>query len=209
MVHDRDGMLRDTIGTYPYGRWGNIREDRNFFTYALFESFTRIHALGSRLLIGHGSKPELLVYDMSQGMRLDRVIRWETDLRKVSQSDVDAERSRVMDQYANLDGAARRRLLDEEFGDARPVADYFPVFGGIMIGRDGRFWVREYRQPTAPRPHSWLVFDRTGRLECRATIPAFAELLEFGPDYLLALNRDSLGVESVLEYRITLPKDSL
>jgi hypothetical protein len=193
--------LIDTIGTYPHGTWGRPTKDTNY-NYRLFESFTQVDAAGTRLVIGQGARPELLVYNAEDSLRLERIVRWTTGDRAVTSQELQANRDRVTEQYKDLEPAARREAMEYELGKVRPVAEEFPAFGRLVIGRDGRFWVREFRRPSAPRPHQWIAFDSTGRFDCRATIPPFAELYEFGADYLLTLEQDSLDQEKVLQYSI-------
>ena len=201
VLHDRNGVLIDTIGSLANGHWARV--DGNSLTYRLFEAFPHIHAMGSRVLIGHGSQPELRILSGSGKLTVNRIIRWTAGDRTITAEVVQAERDRKERLYRDHPPAARAKELEAEFGKARPVAEQLPAFAGAMFGRDGRIWVRESRTPSADRTYRWVAFDSTGRFQCRATIPAFEVLLEFGSDYVLGLDRDELlGVERVLEYPI-------
>lgn len=70
-------------------------------------------------------------------------------------------------------------MLPTLVSDKRPVADQFPAMSSLRVGRDGRLWIREYQTPR------------------------FADYLEFGSDYLLALDTDSLGVERVKQFTLS------
>lgn len=206
LVHGPDGARLDSLGSYPDGRWGHVETGGvPLGLFPLFESFTRLAGGGSRVVIGHTSEPELFVHEAGQGFRPARIVRWTTDDRTVSSADVQTERQRINDRYKDLDPARRSRLVEPLVSDARPVADRFPAFVRVQVGRDGRIWVQEYPRPTAPEPHRWIAFDVDGRFQCRATLPAFEELLEFGADYLLAKDPGELGVERVVQYSITGP----
>jgi hypothetical protein len=87
----------------------------------------------------------------------------------------------------------------------RPAADVFPAFSGIIVGRDERIWVREPPAPGRVTRRNYLGFDREGRFLCRLETPAFDNVYEFGMDYLMALERDSLDVERVVSYRLSGP----
>lgn len=50
------------------------------------------------------------------------------------------------------------------------------------------------------------VFDPTGRLTGRFTLPVPLQVLEIGQDYLLGLFRDEMGVESLRVYGLTRPR---
>lgn len=206
VVHDPGGALIDTIGTYPDGRWGRLGDVPNTpMMYPLFESFARVTGLGSRVLVSHTSEPTLSIYSAVPAVRLERIVRWTPGDRTIGPKDVDEERKRYADTYKNLDPASYKMLVEPMVSVDRPVADRFPAFQSARFGRDGRIWVREYRKPAAPDTPPWIVFDADGRFACRAVFPALSEFLEFGSDYLLALDRDSLGVERVVQYSIAAP----
>jgi hypothetical protein len=206
VMHAPDGALIDTIGTYPNGLLGNMGEDPSGpWMQPHFESFARVAARGSRIVVGHGATPELSVYEAADSLHLERIIRWTTVDRAVTPAAVDAERKRLREQYPDLDPAMFRRMVQPLIREDRPAAEKFPAFAGIVVGRDGRIWVREYPMPDQPQTRSYIGFDREGRFVCRAVMPPFDNLYEFGKDYLLALHRDSLRVEHVVEYSLAGP----
>ncbi len=206
VVHGPDGALVDTLGRYPNGRIGNMGEGpAGLWMGPLFESFTRVAASGSRIVVGHGSVAELSVHRAGDSIRLERLIRWTTGDRRVTSDAIAAERKRLREQYPDLDPAMFRRLVVPLIREDRPAADVFPAFAGIIPGRDGRIWVREYPTPDRADTRSYLGFDPEGRLLCRMTTPAFDNIFELGSNYMLALHRDSLGIERVLQYQVTGP----
>jgi hypothetical protein len=69
----------------------------------------------------------------------------------------------------------------------------------MIIGRDGRIWVRSHT-PTEAMTAEWIGFARTGQALCRARLPR-QTISEIGADYVLMYGRDSLGVERVAEFR--------
>jgi hypothetical protein len=202
-VHGADGMLIDTVGTYPNGRWGRVGDDPNSpGLYPLFESFARVAASGSRVVVGHTSRPELEILEASVAPSLERIIRWTAGSREIQPEDVEAERRRLAEPYEDMDPAMRRQLVDPLVSDERPVADEFPAFSSLMLGRDDRIWIRQYPRPGASETPEWVAFGSDGRFDCRLALPPFDELLEFGQDYLLALEKDELDVERVVQYGI-------
>ena len=209
VVHGPDGALIDTVGTYPNGRIGNMGADPSGpWLTPHFESFTRAAAAGSHIAIGHGSVPELFVYRAADSVRLKGLIRWTTVDRTVSPDDIAAERKRIRAQGAGMEPGMFRNLVEPQLREDRPAADQFPAFSGIIAARDGRFWVREYPTPDRPDSRNYLAFDADGRFVCRAAMPSFADVFEVGKDYLIALDRDSLGVERVLQFPIAGPVDA-
>ena len=119
-------------------------------------------------------------------------------------SAVEAAREKLANQYPNLDPAMKARMIDPMIDGARPVAENFPAVSGIVIGRDGRIWVRTYTVTDATQTE-WIAFSAEGKAECRMSLPASSirefSVSEIGADYILATGADSLGMEWVAEYR--------
>lgn len=209
-LHGTDGTVRDTLGTYPNGRWGTVDNNPNAMRLSpLFESFTRIVAAGSRIVVSHTSRPELLIYTTEGGRRLERIVRWTGPDRRIGSAELDAERRRTTEQYKDMEPGMRSRLVEPLLSEKRPIADEFPAFSRLALGRDGRIWVREYRRPTMPAVQRWVGFDSQGRFLCRTEFPFRMELLEIGSDYFLVKDQDEEGVERVLQYRIARPPERL
>jgi len=206
VVHGADGGLHDTLGIFPHGRRGQVDPDpASVWLFPLFESFTRVAAGGSRVVLGHGATSELAVHDMEGGPQHEMYVRWTVGDRTIGAEDIDAERRRLIEPYADMEPGRRRRLVDPLVSEARPVADRFPAFSAVRLGRDGRIWVREYPRPGDTERQRWIVFASDGRFQCRATLPKIEELLEAGADYVLGEGRGELDVERVLEYSLAPP----
>ena len=208
-IHAASGSLIDTIGTFPNGRWGRLETDPSSLTlYPMFESFAVVTGTGTHVVVAHTSEPEFSILAAADEIRLVQIVRWTTGDRAISPKEIEAERQRIAEPYQDLDAGTRRRFVAPLVSDDRPVADRLPAFASLVAGRDGRIWVREYARPTTPEPHQWLAFDSQGRFHCRATVPAFDEILEFGADYLLVEDRDELGVERVFQYPLSPPSEN-
>jgi hypothetical protein len=212
VIHESDGSLLDTIGTFDMGRWGKMSDEPQAMTlYPLFESFARLASVGPHIVHGHMSKAEYIMLADADGFPVERIVRWTSGDRTISASDIEAERERIAAPFADMNPAERRRFLDPLIDPNRPIADEFPAYAGLTGGRDGRVWVREYPRPKAPDPQHWIAFDQDGRFSCRATIPVIdkvwppGSLLEFGADYILVLHKDDLGVERVLQFGLGAP----
>jgi hypothetical protein len=150
LLHDTDGSLLDTIGTYPNGRYGVLDDTPEAMGLRpLFDSYTRITSTGSFIVAGHTSEAEFSLLDVTNGPRVERIVRWTTGDRTITSADIDAEHERIEEQYAEMDANMRRRYLAPLVSDDRPVADRFPAFASLTAGRDGRIWVREYPRPDA------------------------------------------------------------
>lgn len=201
--YDQSGHVADTIGTYRNGRWGVVSGNTNLNLYPLFEAFARIDAGGNTLITAHSSEPEFVVHTIGDAVTRKQIVRWNTGSRAITPADIDAERKRLAEPYSDLNPVMRKQLVEPLLSEERPVADRFPAFSSLQLGKDGRVWVREFVKPAEPREQRWLVFDADGRFSCRATLPTDAQALEFGADYLITLQRDELGIEQVMLHRLT------
>lgn len=208
IVHAPDGALEDTLGVYQSGTAGRFDDVPNFILSPLFESRASITAGGSRVLVGHTSTPELRVHEVGNTVALDRVVRWNAAVRTVTDADAAAERDRIAAAYEGRDEAMRRQMVWPQLREDRPVAETFPTFSAVELGRDGRIWVRNYRQPAGPddRMQNWLIFGPDGAIQCRLSVESFEQLPDFGSDYILVMRRDELGVERIFLHTLSAPR---
>ncbi|MEZ4415957.1 MAG: 6-bladed beta-propeller [Gemmatimonadota bacterium] len=66
-----------------------------------------------------------------------------------------------------------------------------------------RVWVRDYRQEwEAEESQRWTVHDATGRVLARITTPPGLEVMQVGPRHVVGVERDQVGVEYVVAYRV-------
>ncbi|MCC7001316.1 MAG: hypothetical protein IT357_04095 [Gemmatimonadaceae bacterium] len=204
MLHAADGALTDTVARLPNGRWGQAEPGPQYpWLFPLFESFAVMAARDDRIVLGHASEAELRIHRATPGLPVDRIIRWSVGDRTVKSEDITAERARFSAQYATLPAEQRAVLVEPMLSEKRPVADRFPAFGRLRLARDGRIWVREFPRPQDPPEHRWLGFEPDGRFACRLVTPRYDDILEFGGDYVLTHERDTLGVERVRQYRLS------
>lgn len=209
VLYDSDAAVPDTLGTFPWGRWGRVRDDPGAINlYPFFDATTELAAAGDRLAIGHGSESEVAVYEMPQDPggvaetslpEPTLILRWQTGDRTVAESDVEAEKEHLREQAAGSSPIGRE-LVRDLISDDRPAADVFPAFVGLIFGTDSSLWISEYPRPGTSDHRSRLVFDADGRLRCRVVMPADLQLYEVGGNYVLAEHRDELGVERVVLY---------
>ncbi|MCH7933334.1 MAG: hypothetical protein IIC36_04995 [Gemmatimonadetes bacterium] len=206
LLHDPDGALTDTLLVLPDGRLGQVDDDPNsLWLYPFFESYGEYAARDDLFISGHGAEPELHVYVFEPDLRLERILRWSGVNRTVRASDVEAARQAIRDQYAEIDGPTRARLIAPLIDEDRPVADALPAFVDVQIGRDGAIWVEEYPEPGGDGPARWIRFEQNGRFSCRTDIPVGIEVYEFGRDYVLGEQRGVLDTEQVVLYELTAP----
>ena len=205
VLYDVDGAPLDTVGVYPHGRWGQLGDDpRASYVYPFFESFTWLDGAGDRWFVGNGASAELTVFRSTPEPTLEGIIRWTAGDRTVLERHVAAERARLRAQYADLEPAIARQLLEPLVSPERPVADQLPAFNDVVANRSGGVWVREYPEPGQPLPRHWLAFDRDGRFTCQVALPD-VDVVDIGDGYVLTEQETELGVEQVVLYEVGLP----
>ena len=195
-IHDPEGRLVRTLARIPHGTYGKVSEASDvFWVSTLFEAQAEVDALGSTTVLAHGSKPEVQVLDNEFNLRM--IIRWPEPNREVTRADIRAWREDYREQR---DPSVWDQDNDAMISPERPVADVFPAFSSVRIGRDGRIWIRQYDRPQEDR--GWLAFAADGKFRCHmGQLPG--NVWEFGADYVLLLHRSELGVQTVRMHSLT------
>ena len=197
-IHDPEGRLVRNLARIPTTTYGQVSEaPESIVLSPLFDARALVDALGSTIVLAHGSKPEVQVLDDEFNLRI--IIRWSEPNREVTRADIRAYREDYRERYypSNWD-----EYDDDIISPERPVADVFPVFSSVRIGRDGRIWIRQYDRPREDR--GWLAFSTDGKFLCHMSqLPG--AVWEFGADYVLLLHRSELGVQTVRMHSLTSP----
>lgn len=200
------GELLDTLGRYPNGRYGQVKPAPDAtFIFPYFESFGLFAGRGERVVIGHASATELSVHRADSAFTLERILRWNDGPREITEADLAADRERTRERYSTMSRDQAERLMEPMISKDRPVAEQFPAFGQLQIGTDDRLWIREYPRPRDTTEYRWVAFKPDGAFDCRLQTPRYAQFYEFGRDYMLVRDADSLGVERVQQYHLRSP----
>jgi len=143
-----------------------------------------------------GDGYEIEVYEPSG--RMVRLIRLERDPVSVTPSDGERYVEGEVEGIENPEQAAAMRA----YLSALPLPEFFPPYGLMLADQEGYLWVEDFQPPGVPIP-LWSVFDPTGALVARITLPDRFQLLEIGGDYLLGVGRDEMDVEYVQIYPLS------
>ncbi|MCY4674421.1 MAG: hypothetical protein OXD43_11775 [Bacteroidetes bacterium] len=198
--HDPDGNLVGNLARIPHVTYGKVSEAEGFSLFPLFEGAAEVDALGSTIVLAHGSKPEVQVLDDEFNLRM--IIRWSEPDREVTRADVRAWREDYRERRSQPSSSEWNQYDDARMSPERPVADVFPAMSSVKIGRDGRIWIRQYDRPREDR--GWLAFGADGKFACHmAQLPG--DVWEFGADYVLLVHRSELGVQTVRMHSLTSP----
>ena len=195
-IHDLDGKFFRNLARIPHATLGQVSES-DIWLYPLFGARDEVDALGSTIVLAHGSKPEVQVLDHEFNLRM--IIRWSEPNREVTRADIRAWRE---DYRERIDPSHWDEYDDARISPERPAADVFPSISSVRIGRDGRIWIRQYDRPRENR--GWLAFGADGKFICHMAQPP-GDIWEFGADYMLLLHESELGVETVQMHSLTSP----
>lgn len=201
LVYDPDGTLVGNLARIPDRTSGMVSDAENLWLYPLFQSFAQVVAGGSTVVLGHGSETEVRVLDDEFNLRL--IVRWTEPDREVTGADVRAWREDYIEGRSRWAEREWRDFDDARISPERPVAELFPAISSIMIGRDGRIWVRQYDRPREDR--GWLAFEPDGGFLCHLAPEIPGAVREFGADYVLLQRESELGIQSVRLHRLEVP----
>lgn len=131
--------------------------------------------------------------------RTRRIVRWEGPDRAVTDGDVETLLAGWIDEASSAE--VRQYLM--KYRDSHPRADRFPAYEQLHVADDGRVWVRDYaREHDDDGMRRWTILSADGATVLgRLTHPAALELHDVGDDWLLAVEKDELDVESLVLYR--------
>lgn len=145
-------------------------------------------AYGNALLVGDNGTPAIRYYDMNGLLR--RVVEWVSEPIPVTARDRAAYSEHIATEDPRFAPPANARFADER-----------PRFSSIHSDRSGRVWVKMFAGGWEP-PAPWLVFDENGVLQCEVQAPGPITVLEIGEGYLLGVQRDELGEETVVLFSL-------
>lgn len=112
--------------------------------------------------------------------------------------DARAAASRAAGRSAEELEQMRQRLE----GTTRP--SQLPFYSDAMVDLSGNLWVRGFEVPDVITP-DWDVFDSAGNWLTTLPLPERFRPMQIGPDWILGVQRDEDGVESVVLRRLTKP----
>lgn len=204
LSYDVRGAFEDTLMVLEDGRWGILSPESNFWASPLFESFAQFDARSNVMVSGHGSETGFSVWRFTPGAVLEERIQWMEHDRAVTEEDIETARQSIIDRNAGLEPDMYRMFVEPQINGERPVADVRPAFSDINISVDDSYWVKFESGQTEPDIQRWGRFLKEGTYGCTLTLPARLDVVEFGSDYVLARDRDDVGVERIVEYQLEL-----
>lgn len=125
------------------------------------------------------------------------VLRREHAPTPVSGADVARARASYQQRRREeLSGLPAALAAGREDAPVPPHRATLPAFDQVVEDADGNAWVRHYHFPT-DAPQRWSVFSPTGELLAEAETPAALHVQQIGPDWIVGVAMDDLGVSYV------------
>jgi hypothetical protein len=197
----RDGRLLDTLGAYRGaesvsrtqtvgGRTLTLMSSYDF--YQGFVAAAGASSDGARFVIAAGATDSAVI-DRIDGAAATRVT-WDAPVVPFDESYIEALMDRERAESSNPE--ALRRAA--EVYDALPRPSSLPVFRAVVIGVDGRVWVRAMSPGGASAAETWWVFPASSQATpSRLSLKPGEHLLSAGRDHVVVVATDSLDVEHV------------
>lgn len=182
--------------TYTFTRQGEHGTATGIMSVPFGKS-PQVAVAEDRLYFGSQDRYEIRVFDSGGSLRT--LVRLDRSPVPVTNTDLESHIRYTLDESDEDEARIQREMFEQ-----MPRIEFRPAHGAIAADRKGFLFVEEFRVPgmeTVPV----TVFDPDGRLVGRIEIPADIEVLEIGPDYVLALYEDAMDVEYVHMYELTRP----
>ncbi|HEX6630589.1 MAG TPA: hypothetical protein VF048_05840 [Gemmatimonadaceae bacterium] len=160
-----------------------------------FAPMTIAVASGDRLWLVEADSGRLRAYDGAASQVVDT--RLGIEPRAFDPDALERRRAREIAAARGARDSVRARGKYDP--DIRPA--YAPLLSDARAGADGELWLQLFDVDDTAPPR-YVVVDREGREIARATLPAGLDVQQIGRDFVLGVRRDSLDVESVVEYAL-------
>jgi hypothetical protein len=199
------GELLDTLGSFPgpevtIVRSGVVTAHERIVFGRDFEM-----AVGTTHLFG-GDTDRFEVRAFAINGALERVVRLSHTAVPVTDAHVERHTEQRTEsaagEFAAMPPSMRAALEKAAAAKADiPHRPTFPAFARILLDDRGNLWVAEFPPPGAPRVR-WRVFDPEGVALGFVDIPSGLLVQDIGGGHLVAVERDTYGVEQVRLYRL-------
>jgi hypothetical protein len=158
---------------------------------------TLVAAAGSHLYVADTGLPEIRV-KRPDGTLL-RIYRLATGREALSGGEVERYVERRIEGASSVQVPALRERLA-----ATPFPDSLPWIDDLRIGGDGTLWLQRHRSVAGDGEEAapWIVISPEGEWLGEVRLPDALDEVSFGPDWVLGVHRDDLGVPFVRRYRI-------
>lgn len=192
-VFDPETTTLDTLIELP-------ATERNGPNYRVYGRLLLAAAGDERVFVGETGSESIHVF---RGDRSDPTVM---PVPFVARQVPAAARTETVRQFRRPDGSTAR-------GEDYDYAGTYPRFGRLLVDRVGLLWVMAYPPldapisswtltspeyfPRVPGGFEWVVLDAEGQVRASVHTPGDLFPLEIGDDYMLAVLRDDMDVQTV------------
>ena len=129
-----------------------------------------------------------------------RQVQWSGPMDlEVTREDIDLHRERLYRSYEVSHRPDWRQRFEAVWKEEEPaLPSRFPSYNMIMVAA-GHIWVKYFRSPRQPE-HHWVAFDGDGTQVAEMFLPVPFAVQQIGPDWVLAVITDDLGIQHVAVY---------
>jgi hypothetical protein len=191
-----DGELRDTLATFRgQEMFANTGGGDMLLIPIPFSRGSSYATSGSTVFAGTNDTYEIVALEPGRGILT--IIRRLVDVEPASAAEGAILVDSMLSQLPNPAARERRRRAMEGV----PVAEFKPLFDGIMTDRLGMVWVRHF-DPLGERPPAFDVFSPDGMWETTVGLPRGFQPFDIGEDFVVGRWTDEMGVERVRRLRL-------
>jgi hypothetical protein len=182
---DRAGDVLDSIALLPTTESFLLPDGRGAISWYQLHR-TTYEVAPDAIYISTGERSEVLRYDMRGGE--PAVIQVPQELVPVTTDELFQWLDSIL-----APGVVRRSDLDTV-----PEGRHLTTITDLILASSGELWAQETIRSESDPTHSWSIIDtETRTVSGRAILPGNVRPTHIGDDWILAVVRDSLGVERV------------
>lgn len=200
----------DTIAAFegPQLYSAQVRNDGPRLTTGVPFKIFPSGSVGAHSSYVHGARaPEIIVTDSAGKPR--RILRVGEPPREVTDEMV----ARLAARYTSNDSDPSLATRWEQIYHQMPLPEVLPTFHRILIDGEGWVWAEIYRPerdplfgPLDPSVDAlWIIFDQDGTARGAVELPHDLYVHQIGQDFVLGVEEDALGVETIRRYRMDRP----
>ena len=130
-----------------------------------------------------------------------RRIQWPGPGFEITDGHINAYHDDLYRSYERRGGPNWRDDFEDMWDRRLPtLPSRFPAYTHLMIAND-LIWVRQFRRPGTPQ-QKWFGFHPDGTKAATLVLPAVPVLQQLGPDWVLLLTTDELGIEKLVVHEL-------
>jgi hypothetical protein len=171
-------------------------KDNGRFAFFAANTFLASGGVPQRIYVGDSDEFSVDVYDLNG--KLTRIVRDQIPPSKITSHDVELERNELLEWGRTIG----RLEAYQRLADAMPLPSRKPAFDRLLVDSEGYLWVKEYGS-LSPAPVRYRIYAPTGERVARAAVSGRVRLYDIGFDYLLGVNYDADGAETIVMYDLT------